>query len=113
MVICKLNKNKQKEKLHSRYLLIYIQLCVQQYLSIADNAIWQQQLPSFTKYGETEHFRNSSEPAPSFGKVPSSIEVMPGQTAVLSCIVNNLGDRTVRINNKYSQVIYFLAYCID
>lgn len=56
-----------------------------------DNSVWQQQL-----YGGTVNFRNISEPSPTFGKVPNSVEVMPGQTVVLSCIVNNLGDRTVK-----------------
>lgn len=64
--------------------------------TITDSSVWQQQLPPFKKYGETGNFRNMSEFSPSFGKVPNSIEVMPGQTVILSCIVNNLGDRTVR-----------------
>lgn len=33
--------------------------------------------------------------APRFGRVPPAIEVWPGQTAILSCIVYDLGDRMV------------------
>ncbi|XP_037045599.1 junctional adhesion molecule-like [Bradysia coprophila] len=60
------------------------------------SSIWQQHpAPRLTNYDERTNFHNNSEIIPSFGKVPNTIEVMPGQTVVLSCIVNNLGDRTV------------------
>lgn len=77
------------------------------YLSITDSSFWQQQLPPFTNYGQPASGRNMSEPSPTFGKVPSSIEVMPGQTVILSCIVNNLRDRTVRF---FQQQIYCLSF---
>lgn len=87
----------QKQTQIHPFLFIHIHVCVNfVYLSFADKPAWQQQWPLFTKYGETINLTNISAPSPSFGKVPSSIEVMPGQTVVLSCIVNNLRDRTVR-----------------
>lgn len=71
------------------------------HLTITGTSVWlhhqQQQPPSqLANYEETTNLRNNySEVMPSFGRVPNTIEVMPGQTVVLSCIVNNLGDRTV------------------
>jgi len=36
---------------------------------------------------------------PSFKPTPTNVSVSLGQTAVLRCRVNNLGDKTVRITN--------------